>query len=135
MGSPYFVHKQANRIHVIKTYVGLKRVLPIVLRSMGDVALLRADSLKADQCSPEWVVIRDVLIAYRESFMTNSRAVIFLEARYEWLGWDKFQRVIVLDNCSDSFEGIDDDLVAHYMLDDEKTRERAEGDSIPDWAR
>lgn len=115
MGSPYFVHKQINRIHVIKTLVGLGRVLPIVVRSMGKRSLANHINL-VDERSPEWVVLRDVLNAYRESFHTNSRAVIFLEARYEWTNWDKFQRVLVLDNCSGTFEALDDAVMRHYEL-------------------
>lgn len=115
MGSPYFVHRQVNRIHVVKTAAGLERVLSLVQRSMG-VKIIDTRINLVDRCCPEWVVIRDVLLAYREAFMTHSRQVIFLEARYEWTGWEKFQRVLILDNCRDSFEALSDVLVCHYEL-------------------
>jgi hypothetical protein len=115
MGSPYFVHKQANRIHVIKTASGLARILNTVQNTMGVRSIDNLINL-VDDCSPEWVVIRDILLAYRSSFHTNSRQVIFLEARYEWTGWEKFQRVIIIDNCKGTLEAINDELIRHFRL-------------------
>lgn len=115
MGSPYFVHRQVNRIHVVKTVGGLARVLTLVQRSMG-MKIIDTNINLVDRCCPEWVVIRDVLLGYREAFLTNSRQTIFLEARYEWTGWEKFQRVLILDNCRSTFEALSDVLVHHYEL-------------------
>lgn len=117
MGSPYFVHRQANRVHVIKTAVGLSRVLDIVLKTMYPHRMTTAIDSVDDGC-PEWVVLRDILKAYRASFHTNSREVIFLEARYEWTGWEKFQRVIIIDNSRDTLIGLDDSTIYHFKLDE-----------------
>lgn len=92
MGSPYFVHAHVHRVHVVKTTIGFERILLVVRRSMG-----LADSTKVDEHSPEWVVLRDLLLSYQRALSSHSRVVVYLEARYEWRGWEKFQRVIVFD--------------------------------------
>lgn len=93
MGSPYFVHKQVNRIHVAKTPEGFERILKVICHSMGfDITAVTAET-----CWPEWVVLNDLYSAEREAANTSSRVVVFLEARYEWTGWKKFQRVVIID--------------------------------------
>jgi hypothetical protein len=94
MGSPYFVHQQVNRIHVVRSARGLERVLAIVAKSMG---LSDWRTLKE---GPEQVVIHDLLRANDIALYSESRSCVFLEARYEWTGWEKFQRVIVFDYSS-----------------------------------
>lgn len=93
MGSPYFVHKQVNRTHVVRSFTGFERILEVVARSMGSstFTILHSD------CGPEKVVFDDLLEAYNQACSSRSRIVVFLEARYEWKGWDLFQRVIVFD--------------------------------------
>lgn len=93
MGSPYFAHKQVNRIHVVKTFSGFKKILSIIAASMGSTT----SAVIADRYSPEWVIFSDLLGAYNDAARSNSRTLLFLEARYEWTGWEKFQRVIVFD--------------------------------------
>lgn len=93
MGSPYVVHKQVNRIHVVKSAVGFERILSVLLRSMSDTLSIYT----IDTCSPEWFVLNDVTSAFFEAMDSNSRALTFLGARYDWRGWEKFQRVIVFD--------------------------------------
>lgn len=115
MGSPYSVHRHVNRIHVVKTAAGLGRVLAIVQNSMGLKTVGNHINLLNE--GPEWRVIRDMLVAYREAYFTHSRQVVFLEARYEWTGWEKFQRVVIFDNCRDTFTGLNDALVYHYCSD------------------
>lgn len=95
MGSPYFVHKQANRIHVVRTVVGFQRILKTVMRSMGMHDDL--STIKSRECSPEYRVLEDLYLAYQEAAKSCSRNVVFLESRYEWTGWEKFQRVIIFD--------------------------------------
>lgn len=95
MGSPYFVHKQVNRIHVVKSQIGFERIRDLISSSMGYNSLT-----KVNEFSPEWVVLNDLLQAYQEAEASRSRSLIFLEARYDWLGWEKFQRVIVFDFTS-----------------------------------
>lgn len=51
----------------------------------------------ADRYSPEWVIFNDLLLAYNEAVTGKSRTLVFLEARYEWTGWEKFQRVVIFD--------------------------------------
>lgn len=89
MGSPYFVHQQINRVHVVRSVVGLNRIVNVVKRSMG------CDVVSAG--SPEWVVLNDIYSAFRSALASSSRSVVFLESRYEWRGWEKFQRVIIFD--------------------------------------
>lgn len=96
MGSPYSVHKQINRIHVVKSNQGFVRTLDIVLRSMGT----SSTAVKAEKQGPEWVVYNDLLQAYTEAQNSRSRTLVFLEARYAWRGWEQFQRVIVFDFTS-----------------------------------
>lgn len=116
MGSPYSVHRQVNRIHVIKSVASLNKVLFTVMRTMGIRSFEAPMHDQVEQWSPEWVCLRDILLAYRDSYQTNSRQTIFLEARYEWKGWEKFQRVIIFDNCRNTFEPIDDHSVAYFEL-------------------
>lgn len=93
MGSPYFVHKQVNRIHVVRTSRGFERILEVIARSMGrDLS-----TVKVDRYSPEWVVYDNLRSAFDEASGTKSRVAVFLEARYEWRGWEKFQRVVIFD--------------------------------------
>lgn len=47
--------------------------------------------------SPEWVVLDNLRSAFHEAQSNRSRVVVFLEARYEWTGWEKFQRVVIFD--------------------------------------
>lgn len=88
MGSPYHVHTQVNRIHVVTSSAGFERIRQIVIRNMGGVV---------NEYSPEWRVLNDLQSAYTEAMSSRSRSLVFLEARYEWQGWEKFQRVIVFD--------------------------------------
>lgn len=96
MGSPYSVHKQVNRIHVVKSVTGFARIRDLICRSMGHTY----ESIMEFECGPEWVVLNDLLQAYDEALTSRSRVLVFLEARYEWTGWEKFQRVIVFDFTS-----------------------------------
>lgn len=96
MGSPYFVHKQVNRIHVVKSHIGFERILDVILRSMNTTL----STVKVEMQGPEWVVFNDLLQAYAEALNSRSRVLVFLEARYEWRGWEKFQRVVVFDFTS-----------------------------------
>lgn len=116
MGSPYSVHRQVNRIHVVKSVAGLNKILFTVMNTMGVQSTGEPMHDLVAQWCPEWVCLRDILLAYRESYHTNSRQTIFLEARYEWKGWKKFQRVIIFDNCRGTFEPLDDHTVAHFGL-------------------
>jgi len=109
------MHRHVNRIHVIKTPAGLERVLAVVQNTMGLKNVGNHINLVNE--GPEWCIIRDILLAYQEAIETHSRQAIFLEARYEWTGWEKFQRVIILDNCRGTFTGLSDALVRHYELD------------------
>jgi len=93
MGSPYFAHKQVNRIHVVRSFSGFKRILSTIARSMDKTT----SAVIADRYSPEWVIFSDLLSAYNGAARSNSRTLLFLEARYEWTGWEKFQRVVVFD--------------------------------------
>lgn len=54
-------------------------------------------AVKADRYSPEWVIYDQLCTAYQDAYGTKSRTLLFLEARYEWTGWEKFQRVVVFD--------------------------------------
>lgn len=92
MGSPYFVHQQANRIHVVRSDVGFNRILGVIVKSMG-----MPDINHVSDYSPEYRVIQDITQSYTAARESNSRSVVFLESRYEWLGWEKFQRVIIFD--------------------------------------
>lgn len=114
MGSPYLVHSQVSRIHVVKTLRGFKSVLNIVAKSMnsGHVRYFNPDM---DSSCPEWVVFRDILLAYRDAFLNSSRSVVFVEARYEWDGWENFQRVIVIDLCLGG-EPLDDNIIYAFNL-------------------
>lgn len=95
MGSPYFVHKQANRVHVVRSYRGFNKLLDTICHTFEDGRTL--DIVSQDYCSPEWRVLHDLYSSFRDAWLTNSRQVVFLEARYEWSGWEKFQRIIVFD--------------------------------------
>ncbi len=92
MGSPYFVHKHTNAVHVVRTIRGFERILEVVATSMG---IRNADSVS--EYSAEWITLRDLRDMFASAWETRSRQVVFLEARYEWHGWEKFQRVIVFD--------------------------------------
>lgn len=116
MGSPYSVHRQVNRIHVVKSVASLNKILFTVMRTMGVRSFDAPMHDLVAQWSPEWACLRDILLAYRESYTTNSRQTIFLEARYEWTGWEKFQRVIIFDNCRSTFEPLDDHSVVYFGL-------------------
>lgn len=103
MGSPYFVHQQADAIHVVRSMEGFFRILNVVTTSMG---LLDPDIHSFEDLDrvmsflrndPEWVVLNDLLSAYTTSRENRERRIVFLEARYEWRGWEKFQRVIIFD--------------------------------------
>lgn len=93
MGSPYLVHTQVNRIHVIRTQAGFTKVCRIVARTMG----IHDSYDLLDLEGPEAVVMNGLREAFTDAFLNNRRVVLFLEARYEWTNWEKFQRVIVLD--------------------------------------
>lgn len=95
MGSPYFVHAQSNDVHVVRTARGFERILKIVCQTMGYQRNGRSDF--SDPMCPEEVVLRDLSMNFLLSQSERRRIVLFLEARYEWTGWKKFQRVIVFD--------------------------------------
>jgi len=97
MGSPYFVHKHVNRTHVVRSFDGFNKILEVIARSMGTTTSTVIEALCLDNWSPEGVVFNDLLQAYNEACSSRSRVTLFLEARYEWTGWEKFQRVIVFD--------------------------------------
>lgn len=97
MGSPYFVHTQTSRVHVTKTSRGFFRILKTVLHSMGHGDFDEFMSKYENIHSPEWRSLRDIVDAGCRAASERKRAVLYLEARYEWTGWEKFQRVIVID--------------------------------------
>lgn len=89
MGSPYQVHTHVNRTHVVKSSKGFLRIAKILIQSMGVTSV--------SVYSPEYRALVDVIKAYNKSAKFNQRVCVFLEARYEWTGWEKFQRVIIFD--------------------------------------
>jgi len=69
--------------------------------------------------SPEWCVVRDIYSNYRKAWFNNQRVMVFLEARYEWTGWEKFQRVLIIDfsGSSDTVSnGLPDDIIWRFEL-------------------
>lgn len=93
MGSPYFVHQQANRVHVVRSTTGFERIWKVIANSMNVSHLITEDLID----SPEGVVYGSLREAYSNAIFSKSRVVVFLESRYEWHGWEKFQRVIIFD--------------------------------------
>lgn len=93
MGSPYYVHKQVNRIHVVRSFRGFEKILELVARSMGT----NLYSVLRGGVGSERVVLDDLLDAYNKANSSRSRSIVYLEARYDWLGWEKFPRVIIFD--------------------------------------
>lgn len=92
MGSPYFVHAHVNSVHVVRTSRGFERILEIVRTSMGV-----PKSTAENECTPEYGVLRSLRESYTQASSEKLRVVVFLEARYDWRDWEKFQRVIILD--------------------------------------
>lgn len=45
----------------------------------------------------ETQLFRDIMDKASEAIKNRSRTCLFLEPRYEWTGWEKFQTAIVLD--------------------------------------
>lgn len=101
MGSPYYVHQQANRVHVVRTLVGFERIWKVIANTMN-VSHLNTEDLVG---SPEGEVHENLCVAYADAVSSRSRVVVFLESRYEWNGWEKFQRVIIFD-FSGKVEGL-----------------------------
>lgn len=103
MGSPYFVHTITQNVSVVRTERGFLRILDPVLGTMGifdrsltySLESFRAGLLYID--GPAYTALADLLQSYDDAVSASARTVAFLEARYEWHGWEKFQRVIVFD--------------------------------------
>lgn len=103
MGSPYFVHTTSQNISVIRTEVGFLRTLPSILGTLGVWDCLDFSSVRTVELSlslidgPAYVVLVDLIQAFKTASQQSKRTVVFLGARYEFRGWEKFQRVIVFD--------------------------------------
>jgi hypothetical protein len=67
---------------------------------------------------PEWRVLRDIYSNYRIAWLNNQRSMVFLEARYEWTGWEKFQRVVIFDfsGVPHSSNGLEDEIISSFRL-------------------
>lgn len=101
MGSPYFVHKAVNNVNVIKTEKGFFRLLDQVCGTMSlDRRFGKTSEVVEfieDNTGPETVVLDELFTEFLSAITSRKRSVLFLESRYEWHGWEKFQRAIVFD--------------------------------------
>lgn len=103
MGSPYHVHSYGT-VHVVKTERGFLAIAKIVLSSAGiKCSITSFNSLTDLRCllnelaGGDYGLLHDLLLGFDTAVFQRSRLALFLEARYEWKGWEKFQRSIVFD--------------------------------------
>jgi len=109
MGSPYAVMR-SDRVSVVRTYRGFTKVIARLdniihgrfapfLASCTDFESLRATAeLFMDEVgSAEARLIYELTYEASNAAKLRTREVLFLEARYEWTGWERFQSAVVLD--------------------------------------
>lgn len=109
MGSPYAVLR-SDRVSVIRTLRGFKQAL-IRIDGIIDGRLASRIELCSDFAAllelTEWFMdnsgsaearlMFDLVYEAADALKARQRRVLFLEARYSWTGWEKFQSAIVLD--------------------------------------
>lgn len=109
MGSPYAV-LSSDRVSVIRTFVGFVKTLRRINHIIDgpfDTALGQATDFDMlyrhieAYClavgSAEARLMLNLTEEAAFAFNMRQRRVLFLEARYVWTGWEKFQSAIVLD--------------------------------------
>lgn len=108
MGSPYIV-STISTISTIRSLRGYCRVLDLIKRTMGYAGSPNVNPDGTwDIVTPEDVVIMQLSQEMICSVLKRDRRIITLQARYDWQGWEKFQRGIILD-------------FTHPIRDDEKS--------------
>lgn len=97
MGSPYII-STISTVSTIRSLRGYRRVLDMVKKSMGypGSPKVAPDGTWIVE-SPEDVVIMRLSQEVIKSVLKRDRRIITLQATYDWLGWEKFQRSVVID--------------------------------------
>lgn len=97
MGSPY-IFSTISTISTIRSLRGYRRVLDLVKKTMdykGSLQVSPDGTWNIE--TPEDVVIMQLSQEVIRSILKRDRRIVTLQAKYEWLGWEKFQRSIVID--------------------------------------
>lgn len=109
MGSPYVVHQPVGNVNVVRTERGFIRLFNQVCTSAGYPGVVNVESashldyLFGEQSNlynlygSLMPVLRSLLDTFLKAQADQSRVVLFLGVKYEWTGWEKFQRAIVFD--------------------------------------
>lgn len=138
MGSPYHVHTFNNNISVVRSEKGFAKILNQVFGTMGKIVsfsnildvLTHHRELQENGGGPEWAVLHKLLGDLHRAVKGSKRVVVFLEARYEWHGWEKFQRVIVLDFTKSDTRPVSPSLVTFASISDDDLGEYSSADLV-----
>lgn len=128
MGSPYHVHSHIT-VSTVRSIRGFNRVVDLVRNTMGVPEGVQLTSLVG---SPEYRVLTELHQTLFDCLRERSRKVVFLEARYYWTGWEKFQRAIIVDFSHDvrPDEGVTLGRYQQAWFEGEQARDPSEGEFV-----
>lgn len=114
MGSPYHVH-EFDRVHVIRTARGFSNLLSVLVKRVAPELSTQSLEVVFTETSriwdgPEGPLFNSIFSCFGRAILHKRRTALFLEARYEWKGWEEFQRSIIFDFSGEDREGLSTEL-------------------------